>query len=40
MQSVDLVKEKGRLIGEGSFGYVVEASLDDTENKAYAFRAI
>ena len=40
MQSVDLAKEKGMLIGEGSLRYVVEAVLDDTENKASTLRAI
>ena len=40
MESVDLAKENGKLIDYGSLGYVVEAALEDTENKASVFKAI
>ena len=40
MKSVDLAKENGKLIDYGSLGYVVEAALEDTENKASFFKAI
>ena len=40
MESVDLAKENGKLIDYGRLGYIVEAALEDTENKTSVFRAI
>ena len=37
---MDLAKENGKLIGYGRLGYIVEAALEDTENKTSVFRAI
>ena len=40
MSRVDFAMRSGKLIGKGSFGYVVEAVPDDTEDKTSAFKAI
>ena len=37
---MDLAKENGKLIDYGRLGYIVEAALEDTENKTSVFRAI
>ena len=37
---MNLAKDNGKLIDYGRLGYIVEAALEDTENKASVFRAI